>query len=172
MNLILWAMVGIVILVAFVSLARQLPWMGSNDLEPAGGARTSGAGARSPAASRYTQAPEFRVPASSFSGSFAEAERGFDPLSRENLARICDKFHIQKMSLLPSTHDAGARAGANLRILVEFEPRARMDYQVFFRLRNDLFTIVGRRVDLVCKNSAALEGQEEAFAQARVLYAA
>ena len=172
MNLILWAIPAIVILLVFVSLARQFPWMESNNLEPASGARFSGAGARPPAASRDTQAPEFRVPASSWSDSSAAARQGFDPLSRENLARLCGKFRIREISLLPSTGHAGARAGANLRILVEFEPRARMDYQVLFRLSNELFTIVGRRVDLVCKNSVDLEGQQEAFAQARVLYAA
>ena len=172
MNLILWAIAAIVILVAFVSLWRQFPWMESNNLVSAGGATFSGAGARPPAASRDTQALEFRVPASSWSDSSAAAQQGFDPLSRENLARLCGKFGIREISLLPSTRDAGARAAANLRILVEFEPRARTDYQVFIRLTSDLFTLVGRRVDLVCKNGAEVEGQQEAFAQARVLYAA
>jgi len=172
MNLILWAITAIVVLVAFVSLARQFPWMGSNNLEPAGGARFSGAGARPPAARRDTRAPELRVAASSWGGSSAAAERGFDPLSRENLARLCGKFRIREISLLPSTGHAGAFAGANLRILVEFEPRARTDYQVFIRLTSDLFAILGRRVDLVCKNSAELERQQEAFTQARVIYAA
>ena len=174
MNLILWAVPAVVVLLVFVSMARRLPWMESN-LGPARVGRFSGAaGAQAArrAASREAQAAEFRVPASSWSDSSAAAEQGFDPLSRENLARLCGKFHIREISLLPSTRHAGDRAEANLRILVDFEPQARMDYSVFFRLSNDLFTLVGRRVDLVCKNTAELEGKPEVFAQARVLYAA
>jgi predicted nucleotidyltransferase len=156
MSLILWAIATIVILVAFGSLARQFPWMESDNLEAVRGAGFSGGGARPPAASRDTQAPE----------------QGFDPLSRENLARLCGKFRIREISLLPFTCDAGARAGARLRVLVEFERRARTDYQVFVHLSSDLFAMLGRRVDLVCKNSTELVRQQEAFAQARVLYAA
>ena len=166
MNLIVWAVPAVVILLAFVTLARRLPWMESNR-GPVRVARFAGA-----VASRQAQAAQFRVPAFSWSESAAAAKQGFDPLSRENLARLCGKFRIREISLLPSTRHAGVSAAANLRILVEFEPRARTDYQVFIRLTSDLFAILGRRVDVVSKNSAELEPQQEAFAQARVLYAA
>ena len=176
MSLILWAVPIAAFLMALVRLARQFHCSRSNRLirEQALMAKFSiAASTEAPAlASPEPEVPELPGPVSGPSSSSEAAERDFGPLSRENLQRLCYKFRIRKISLLPSTSQDGAHAEANLQILVEFEPHARMNYPVFFRLRNELFVILGRRVDLVCRNSAEREGQREAFAQAQVLYAA
>ena len=72
----------------------------------------------------------------------------------------------------PSPRHSCVHDQANLEILVDFEARARVDYTAYFRLRQDLFKLAGRQVDLICKNTASLRGAGQDLARAQVLYAA
>jgi predicted nucleotidyltransferase len=175
LNLILWAIPAVAFLMVFVVLAWQFRRTVSNNLERPAAAAVSGApaaGAPLPAASPVRHAEELPGHVSKWSDSPGAAVQNHDPLSRENLARICGKFGIREISVLPSAGHARGRVKTNLGILVEFENDARVNYSVVFRLRQELVMVLGRQVDLVCKNNAERAGRGEVLAQARVIYAA
>ena len=107
--------------------------------------------------------PRAAEPASAsarWKASPAAEEPAFDPLSRENFARICARFDIRVISILPSTRRSRGQGQASADILVEFEPGVKLDYTLVFRLRQELFAVVGHPVDLVCRNSAEPETLE------------
>jgi predicted nucleotidyltransferase len=175
LSLILWAVPVAAFLTALARMARLHGFSRSKKLvrEEALLAKLSIAEtAEAPAlASPERQAMGLPGPVSGSSSPVA-AGRDQPPISTDNLERLCRKFRIREISLLPSTEQIRGPAEPNLQILVDFEFEAKVDYPIFFRLRQELFTIAGRAVDLICKNSVDLEGQPEVFAQARVLYAA
>ncbi len=174
LNLILWAIPAVAFLMVFVVLSWQFRRTVSNNLERTAAAVSGApaAGAPLPAASPARHAEELPGHVSRWSDSPAAAVQDHDPLSRENLARICGKFGIREVSVLPSAGHARGRVKTNLGILVEFENDARVNYSVVFRLRQELVMVLGRQVDLVCKNNAERAGGGEVLARARVIYAA
>ena len=176
LSFILWAIPAVALLMAFALLALQFRRTVSNHLkQTVAAAEVSGApaaGAPLPAASPARHAEELPGHVSRSSDSPAAAVQNHDPLSRENFARICGRFGIREISVLPSAGHARGRAKGNLGILVEFEDDARVNYSVVFRLRQELLMVLGRQVDLVCKNNLERAGRREVLAQARVIYAA
>ena len=123
-----------------------------------------------PTRSSSSEAVEHR--ALSLEGCSSQAGHDRDPFTRTDLARLCREYHIRAISLLPSPRHSCVHDQANLEILVDFEARARVDYTAYFRLRQDLFKLAGRQVDLICKNTASLRGAGQDLARAQVLYAA
>jgi predicted nucleotidyltransferase len=176
MGSILWAVPVVAFMMALARMARLHGFSRSKKLvrEEALLAKLSiAASTEAPAlASRQPQVPEIPGPVFTAASPAETAELARGDFSREIFQPLCSKFQIVQMSLLPSRPHPGARKEPNLQILVKFDPNTRVDYPTFFRLRNELLAILGRRVDLVCKNSAELVRQREAFAKARVLYAA
>jgi predicted nucleotidyltransferase len=177
MSLALWVIAAVPFVAAFLILARQIRVATSKGLsfEPARPVMPEAAAEveePAPAAIEQPSTVELPTAASRWSAPAAAWERGFESLSRENFARICADFGIRVISILPSTPRAEGEAEANLEILVEFGPDAKLNHTVVFQLRQELFAILGRQVDLISRNSAGLEAQQEIFAKARVLYAA
>jgi predicted nucleotidyltransferase len=174
LNFILWAIPTVAFVMAFVVLAWQFRRTVSNNLKQTAAEAVSGvpaAGALLPAASPTHHAEELPDLVSRWSDSPVAAVQNLDLISRMNFARICAKFGIREISVLPSASHARGRVKTNLGILVEFEDVARVDHSVVFRLRQELFTVLGCPVDLVCKNNAERAGGQEVLAQARVVYA-
>jgi predicted nucleotidyltransferase len=175
-NLVLWAVPVIAFLMALERLTRRIHFNVSKRLVREAALRTKFAIAASAEAPGFTslEREALGLPGSvpGTSGSVGAAKRGDEPLSRESLGQLCRKFQIREVSILPATRPNSGLREPNLQILVEFEPQTKVDYPLFFRLRQELFVMLDRRVELVCKNTAKLEGQQEAFAQAKVLYAA
>jgi predicted nucleotidyltransferase len=125
-----------------------------------------------PAEREQAQAQDFASAAPRWGARPAEKKPVFDPLSRENLARICSRFGVRTISIVPSIRRPRGQAEENVEFLVEFETGANLDYAVVSELRQELFGIAGRQVDLVCRNTAEEAAQEGMFERARVLYAA
>lgn len=177
MNLIAWAIPGAAFLIAIVMLARQARREVSHCLvgATAGSERfRRGAAVDAPP---MEAGPECQprwdvVQVSERSVSSTSEERNQDEAARDEFARLCRQFRIREVSVVPASRQTPGQAEPNLEVLVDFEPQARVDYPVFFRLRNELFMLLGRQVNLVCKNSVERHGRREDLEHAQVLYAA
>jgi predicted nucleotidyltransferase len=173
-ELTLWVIPTSAFLAAFVLLARQMrtATKKGGSLESEGGLKPQLAAVARPAG--MEQAPTRNLPGATprWSARASEERPIFDPLSRENLARICSRFGVRTISIVPSIRRPHGQAEENVEFLVEFEPRANLDYAVVSELRQELFGIAGRQVDLVCRNTAREAAREGMFERARVLYAA
>ena len=112
-----------------------------------------------------SEAPRRKAPAGTH-------ERRLDPFSPDTFARLCGKFGVRTISVLPGAGQPLARGGASVQILVVFEAGVEMDSTLIFRLRQEMLGILGKQVDLVCRDSEDVEADKELLATARVLYAA
>ena len=176
MDIVLWLIPAVAFLAAIGVFARRFNFSMRNSLpgeaaHPVSSSAAEGSEAPAPA-SPARHAAGLPAPVSGRSVSPGAAGPGHESLSREDFERLRGKFRIREISLLPPSPDAGNPAEASLEILVEFEPLTKVGYPVLFGLRQDLAVIVGRHVDVVCKNSAVLGGERDRFARARVLHAA
>ncbi len=181
-NAALWAVPTVAFALAFVAIARQIRVAASRGLsyetvsvpQPRaleadelpmlfGGAETE--------MESGPELPSSPRPAPRWTGSQKAEEPGFDPLSRENFSRLASTFGIREISILPLAVKVPGYE-PNAKFLVEFGPEVEIDYRIIFGLRQELFNLIGRRVELTCRNTADPRILQEAFAEARVLYAA
>jgi hypothetical protein len=90
----------------------------------------------------------------------------------DRISELCRQYHIRELALFGSVlrDDFGPRSDVD--ILVEFEPEAHLGYQSFFRLQDELTTLLGREVDLFTPNSLKPFARDTATRSKTVIYAA
>ncbi|GAC1336216.1 MAG: nucleotidyltransferase [Isosphaeraceae bacterium] len=94
------------------------------------------------------------------------ASNSLDPA---RLAEYCRSNGIRKLSLFGSALGDGFRDDSDLDLLVEFEP-GRTPGLAFFRLQDELTSLVGRSVDLNTPESLSPRFRDDVLRRAKVLY--
>lgn len=84
----------------------------------------------------------------------------------------CRKYHIRELALFGSVVRDDFGPESDVDILVEFESEARVGYQRFFRLQDELAKLLDREIDLFTPNSLKPFARETALQSKRVIYAA
>jgi uncharacterized protein len=74
-------------------------------------------------------------------------------LSDKDLKTFCQKWKVRELSLFGSVITAGFRADSDVDVLVEFVPRAGWSLWDLISMKDELETLLGRKVDLVEKGS-------------------
>ena len=82
------------------------------------------------------------------SGSRSVVDTRF-PISKNQLAEICQRHHVRKLSLFGSLLRDDFSAESDVDVLVEFEPAAKVGLFKLYDLEQELSQLVGgRRVDI------------------------
>ncbi|MDX1994350.1 MAG: nucleotidyltransferase family protein [bacterium] len=87
-----------------------------------------------------------------------------------NLAQLCEKYPIRKLSLFGSVLRDDFRSDSDIDILIEFEPNAEVTLFDMGGIQVELSEMFGREVDL--KTSAFLSPhfRDDVLSKARVIY--
>ena len=93
-------------------------------------------------------------------------------LPTQEIAAFCQRHHIRNLALFGSVLRDDFGPESDVDVLVEFEPDARVGYQRFFRLQDELTALFGREVDLFTPNSLKPFARETALQSRTVIYAA
>jgi len=95
------------------------------------------------------------------------------PITREELAALCQRWKIREFALFGSAVCDDFRDDSDIDVMVEFEPKAGWDLFDFSRLTRELEELFGRKVDVVTKASVTNSDRREAINRDRtVVYAA
>jgi predicted nucleotidyltransferase len=86
------------------------------------------------------------------------------------IEELCRKYHVRELSIFGSALRPGFGANSDVDLLVLFEPDAAIGLE-FVTLQRELSDAIGRRVDLVPKNSLKPLIRDEVLSEAQVLYA-
>jgi len=73
-------------------------------------------------------------------------------IDRERVAEFCRRHHIRGLSLFGSVLRDDFRPDSDVDVLVEFEP-GHVPGLAFFDMERELSEIIGRKVDLVTRQS-------------------
>lgn len=92
-------------------------------------------------------------------------------LPTEETRALCRRYHIRELALFGSVLRADFGPGSDIDVLVEFEPEARIGYQRFFRLQDELSALWGREIDLFTPNSLKPFARAQALQSKAVIYA-
>ncbi|MGH9416264.1 MAG: nucleotidyltransferase family protein [Terriglobales bacterium] len=94
------------------------------------------------------------------------------PVSRDDLAGVCRRFHVRELSLFGSAARGEVTSASDVDLLVEFQPGATTDLVDFAGLTQELERLFGKRVDLVSKPGLNPKIRSAVLAEARSVYAA
>ena len=89
----------------------------------------------------------------------------------QEIAALCQRHHIRQLALFGSVLRDDFGPESDVDVLVEFEPEARVGYQHFFRLQDELSALLAREVDLFTPNSLKPFARESAMQSKAVIYA-
>jgi predicted nucleotidyltransferase len=74
-------------------------------------------------------------------------------IPKESLATFCRKWKVQELSLFGSALRADFRPESDVDLLISFMPGAKMTFESFLEMRDELSAIFGgRSIDLVEKH--------------------
>lgn len=90
-------------------------------------------------------------------------------VSREELENLCQRYHVQRLSLFGSALGEDFGPESDLDVLVEFET-GRTPGLAFARLRRDLAELLDARVDLHTYRSLSRYFRDQVVEQSRTLY--
>jgi predicted nucleotidyltransferase len=90
----------------------------------------------------------------------------------EELADFCRRYQVRELALFGSMLRQEHRPESDVDLLVSFAPAARVTFLTLARMQRELEVLLGRKVDLVPKDSLKPIIREHILATARVLYAA
>jgi predicted nucleotidyltransferase len=88
---------------------------------------------------------------------------------RRQIREFCRKNRIRKLALFGSVLRDDFRPDSDVDMVVEFEPGARVGLS-FFRMQDELSTLLGRPVDLNTPASLSRYFRDDVLATADVLY--
>lgn len=95
------------------------------------------------------------------------------PIEPDQLAELCRRSRIQKLSLFGSELKGTARPDSDIDLLVEFEPDANISLFDMARIEIELSSLLGgRRVDLRTAGDLSRYFREEVVRTAEPLYVA
>ena len=89
----------------------------------------------------------------------------------QEIAAFCQNHHIRQLALFGSVLRDDFGPESDVDVLVEFEPEARVGYQRFFRLQDELSALFKREVDLFTPNSLKPFARARAMQSKAVIYA-
>ncbi len=90
-------------------------------------------------------------------------------VSTDQLATLCRKYSVRRLSLFGSVLGDDFRSDSDLDMLVEFEPAAHIGLD-FITLQEQLSQLFGRRVDLNTPNFLSRYFREKVIHSAQVMY--
>ena len=94
-------------------------------------------------------------------------------IDRANLAALCRRHHIRRLSLFGSVLRPDFRPDSDVDVLVEFEPGQVPGFLALHEIETELARLLGgRRVDLVTKRSLNRRLRDRVLASAKLEYAA
>jgi predicted nucleotidyltransferase len=89
----------------------------------------------------------------------------------QEIATFCRRHRIRQLALFGSVLRDDFGPESDVDVLVEFESEARVGYQYFFRLQDELSALFEREVDLFTPNSLKPFAREQAMQSKAVIYA-
>jgi predicted nucleotidyltransferase len=92
-------------------------------------------------------------------------------IAQPALTELCLRYHVRRLALFGSALRADFGPASDFDILVEFEP-GRTPGLAFFRLQDELSSLLGRQVDLNTKASLSRHFRDRVLSEARDLYVA
>lgn len=75
------------------------------------------------------------------------------PIPHEEIAAFCHKWGIRKLSFFGSVVRDDFGPESDVDVLVEFRDDAKPAWEFFWEMPNELAVILGRRVDLMTRDS-------------------
>ena len=91
-------------------------------------------------------------------------------IPQAELAALCQRYAIRKLSLFGSVLRADFRADSDIDVLVEFEPEARINFFTFIDLQDGLTALFQRPVDLHTPNSLSRHMRTHIIETAQIVY--
>lgn len=92
-------------------------------------------------------------------------------VSKEQLASLCRRYHVQRLALFGSALRDDFRSDSDIDVLVTFEPDAQIGFLALSRLRRELEALFNRPVDLVPQEGLKPLIRESVLASAEQIYA-
>jgi predicted nucleotidyltransferase len=92
-------------------------------------------------------------------------------LSLEVISEICSKYQIRELSVFGSALRDDFGPNSDIDVLVEFIPGHTIGLIEYIGCQMDLSQALGRRVDLVSKNSLDGHMRKQILESSRVIYA-
>lgn len=90
----------------------------------------------------------------------------------KKISDFCRQNHIRELALFGSVLRDDFGPESDVDVLIEFEPEAYVGYQRFFRMQDELTTLLGREVDLFTPDSLKPFARNTAVTSKTVIYAA
>ncbi len=100
-----------------------------------------------------------------------EAAAGILETKREDLERLCRRYHVARLSVFGSALTGGFGPRSDIDMLVEFEPGRTPGFG-FVRLQRELSELFGLRVDLHTYRSLSRYFRDEVAQGSQTLYEA
>ncbi len=95
------------------------------------------------------------------------------PIAEEALARLCERHHVQRLSLFGSVLKGTDREDSDVDLLVEFEPGSTPSLLDLATMEEQLSTLLGgRRVDLRTAQELSRYFRDEVVREAEPQYVA
>ncbi len=91
-------------------------------------------------------------------------------LPEDEIAALCRRHHIRKLSLIGSILSDKFRPESDVDVLVEFEPGKTPGLD-FYGIEIEMSNLLGRPVDLNTRKSLGRDFRDQVLAEARTLYA-
>jgi predicted nucleotidyltransferase len=93
-------------------------------------------------------------------------------IPQTELAELCRRWHIRRLSLFGSMLRGEARPDSDVDLLVEFQPDQRVGLIQMARIERELSVRIGRKVDLRTPADLSRYFRDEVLREAKVQYAA
>jgi uncharacterized protein len=74
------------------------------------------------------------------------------PIDLEAIKAYCQKYGIREFALFGSVLRDDFDTESDVDVLVEYEPEVRLDFDLLFKMEDELSLMFGRKVDLVEKS--------------------
>lgn len=91
-------------------------------------------------------------------------------ISGDRIIELCQRHHIQKLSLFGSVLRDDFRSDSDIDVLVEFVPGQTPGF-AFIDIQDQLSALLGRQVDLNTPQDLSRYFRDQVLAEAEVIYA-
>lgn len=91
------------------------------------------------------------------------------PIPTDQIAEICQKYHIHRLALFGSVLRDDFRPGSDIDILIEFEP-GRTPGFTFIDIQDQLSVLLGRPVDLNTPQDLSRYFRDRVLLEAEIIY--
>lgn len=92
------------------------------------------------------------------------------PIPHEQLAAFCRRHHIRRLSLFGSVLRDDFTPQSDVDVLVEFELETHISLLGLVRVEREMGELLGRKVDLICREDLDKYIRDEVFAEEEPVY--